>query len=409
MAQARPPGGAMASDTTAGDSGGIGTPAGKGGLLLEPTLPGLAARLGVRLLSRPRQFGKLLVAARHRDVSEALRRDLDFVIAPVNAGRIDEVNGPFILGMDRSGPLTLERRALYTALAEVDLDALMADAAARADGLLSLAADGIDAVAGYARLVAGGTAQALFGVRGPDAATYNDVARAVFAHTFLNLGGDKAVEARAVRASALMRAWLSAEIALRRTSGALGDDLMGGLLRQPELDDDAVRRILGGMLVGAVDTTASSVARILFVLDCDRRLLAAVERDLGDDEALLGWCRECLRRWPHNPILLRQAAADTTLGGAPVAAGSQVVLWTQAAMQDEEAFPDPGQLRPDRPASAYLHFGGGLHPCAGRAVNDRQIPMLVAKILARGLGKAGPVGWAGAFPANLPVAFRSAR
>jgi cytochrome P450 len=368
----------------------------------------LAARLGAQLLHKPLKLGSTVIAARHRDVAELLHRDLDFRIAPINAGRIDEVNGAFILGLDRSDQLTRERHALYAALAEVDLDALMADASARADALLAEAGRTIDGVEGYARRVAGGTAQRLFGVRGPDEATYLDVVRAIFGHTFLNLGGDEAVRARAIRASALMRDWIDAEIARRRNAEALGDDLMGALLRRGELDDDGVRRTLGGMMVGAVDTTATAVAKIVFMLCRDPKLAAKVARDVQAPDRLLGWCRDVLRRWPHNPIVLRQAAADTSLAGVAVARGARVIAWTQAAMFDAEAFPDPTQMRPDRPAGAYLHFGGGLHPCAGRMINDRQLPMLVGKLLARDLVRVGAVGWAGSFPAHLPVTLRSA-
>ena len=46
---------------------------------------------------------KIVLATRHEDVMEVLKRDLDFLIAPVNAERMEQVNGPFILGMDRFG------------------------------------------------------------------------------------------------------------------------------------------------------------------------------------------------------------------------------------------------------------------------------------------------------------------
>jgi cytochrome P450 len=72
-----------------------------------------------------------------------------------------------------------------------------------------------------------------------------------------------------------------------------------------------------------------------------------------------------LRRWPHNPILLRRAAADTTLAGVSISRDDDVVLWTHAAMFDAAAFPDPLAMRSDRPVASYLHFGAGLHPCAG--------------------------------------------
>jgi cytochrome P450 len=381
----------------------ITTPASAGGVLQGPFWPGLAASVFGRLSPKPIRIGNRVIAVRHRDVVEVLGRDLDFRIAPINAARIDQVNGPFILGMDRGDHNQLERHALYAALATVDLPAIRGAAADAADSFLGEAADSIDVVGGYARRVAGRTAARLFGVTGPDEVTFLEVARAVFAHTFLNIGGDKAIEARAVEASALMRAWLTTEIARRRSDGALGDDLTGALMRRNELDDDAVRRLLGGMLVGAVDTTASSVAKIVVVFSRDKRLMTSARRDAGDIGRTRAWCFEALRRWPHNPIVLRQAAADTTLAGAKTPAGAQVIAWTQAAMQDAAAFPDPKQSRPDRDVAAYLHFGGGLHPCAGRAINDVQIPMLVGKLLARGIRSVGAVKWAGPFPDHLAV------
>jgi cytochrome P450 len=122
-----------------------------------------------------------------------------------------------------------------------------------------------------------------------------------------------------------------------------------------------------------------------------------------------GWCWEALRRWPHNPLVLRQALRDAQLGGVAVPAGAQVFAWTQAAMQDPDAFPFPGEMRPDRPPRAYLHFGGGLHPCAGRSVNDWQIPMLVGKLLERGLGHTEAIAWAGPFPNHLIAHLGGAR
>lgn len=397
----------MPTDPSAVSLDDIRTPKGGGGLLLGQTLPGLAAWLGVRLLSKPLRLGDKVLVARHDKVSEVLRRDLDFRIAPINAARIEAVNGPFVLGMDRSGRLTIERRALYAGLATVDLDTLMAEAASEADRLIGAAGKGpIDAVGGYARRVAGHTAQRLFGVTGPNDETFLEVARAIFAHTFLNLGGDKKIEARALKAAGLMGAWLTDEIARRRAAGITGEDYMGALMRLWPKDDDAVRRTLGGMLVGAVDTTASATAKILVVLSRDRRMLANATRDAGDPTLMLGWCREALRRWPHNPLVLRKAVADAMLDGVAIPAGSTIFAWTQAAMQDAEAFPEPQQMQPDRPAEGYLHFGGGMHPCAGRSINDLQIPMLVGKLLQHGVVRVGPVSWAGPFPDRVPVHLR---
>lgn len=394
------------------------TPPGPGGLLSEQTLPALAARFGAwlaALLGRPLRLGGRVIVARHADVVELLARDIEFRIGPINAERIEAVNGPFVLGMDRGATLARERCALYKALARVDLEPIRAAAAQEAAARVAAAGGEIDVVGGYARPIAAHTAQTLFGVKGPDDQTFMDVARAIFAHIFLNLSGDKAVEKRALAAAAHMRNWLAAEIASRRASGDLGDDMMGALLDDAGsddagldgdgLDDDGVRRTLGGMLVGSVDTTASSVAKIVAVIARDGALAKRVAADAADAARLAGWCWEALRRWPHNPILLRQAATATRLADVEIRPGDQMIAWTQAAMLDASAFPSPAQLRPDRPTSAYLHFGGGLHPCAGRMVNAFQIPLLVGALVRRGIKSVGPVQWAGPFPDRLPLRF----
>jgi cytochrome P450 len=401
-----------ASGTDIG-SADIATPPSTGGffatLLSGPALPALAARLGARfaaLWGDPIRVGGKVIVARHAHVTELLARDLEFRIAPVNGARIDAVNGPFVLGMDRGATLAKERRALYQALAQVDLapirHAVAQEAAAR---IATASGNEIDVVGGYARPIAAHTARTLFGVGGPDEQTFMDVARAVFAHTFLNLSGDKVVEARALRASVLMRDWLAAEIARRRATGDLGADMMGAMLAGKLLDDDGVRRTLGGMLVGSIDTTATTVAKIVVMIGKDVALAQSIAADANDETRLAGWCREALRRWPHNPLVLRRAVTSTRLAQVDIQEGDDVIAWTQAAMLDAEAFPDPQQLRPDRPVAAYLHFGGGLHPCAGRTVNAFQIPLLVGALVRRGMKSIGAVQWAGPFPDHLTVRF----
>jgi cytochrome P450 len=401
-----------AESATASSTLDIATPVGSGGfvahLISEQPLPAAAARLGARIAAiwgKPVRLGTKVVVARHDHVMEVLSRDLDFLIAPVNQPRIEEVNGPFILGMDRDVVLAAERRAIYQGLARLDLGSIGRDVEKEAADRVSAAGETIEVVGGYARPIAAHTAHSLFGVGGSDERTFMDVARAVFGHTFLNLGGDKAIERRAVNAAALMRDWLSAEIARRRAAQDPGSDLMGALMRENVLDDDGIRRNLGGMLVGSIDTTASCVAKIVAVIGRDPRLAKRIAADVEDQVRFAGWCWEALRRWPHNPVVLRKAARGTRLAGVEIRQDDDIIAWTQAAMLDTAAFPDPQQLRHDRPAKAYLHFGGGLHPCAGRAVNAFQIPLLVRALVRRGIGSVGPMEWAGPFPDRLSLQF----
>src|SRR5205085_52959 len=133
---------------------------------------------------------------------------------------------------------------------------------------------------------------ALFGIRGSDEALFMDVARAVFGHVFLNLSDDETIRQRALKAAALMETWFNGEIKRRRGANQLGNDMMGALLTAKTLDDDGVRRTLGGMLVGSIDTTASSVAKIIATIAKDATLAKNVATDVNDPARLAGWCRE---------------------------------------------------------------------------------------------------------------------
>jgi cytochrome P450 len=357
------------------------------------------------------------IASRWNDVEDILRRDLDFQIAPINGGRIDEVNGPFVLGLDRGLQMVTERPQLYAAVSAIDLAAVRALVAREAERLLddAMAAGGqVDIVNGYARLVAARAARQIFGLAGPTEMDLMRVIRAVFQHTFLNLTGDEQVRQRALAASEELRQWFMDEIARRHSQGLQIDDVIGRLLAlrgtiPDALDDDGVRRNVAGLLVGAIDTTATAVAKIIRMASTDDAVLARVERAVDDPPRMVGWCNELLRLWTHNPVLLRRAAADVSVGGKSIPAGTTVVAYTQAAMFDPDHFASPNRLDPTRPTGLYRHFGGGLHPCSGRAVNDVQIPELVRQVLKRGILRVERPRYDGPFIDELIVSFGGGR
>jgi cytochrome P450 len=184
---------------------GITTPPAKlgsvGKFLADPGALALAARafaLFSSWVQRPMRIGNKVFVGRHADAIDVLSRDLEFRIGPVNAAKIEAVNGAFILGMDRGAALVRERAVLYRALAKVSLAPLRKQIERKCDDCIASSGDQIDVVGAYARPIAAATAQALFGIKGSDDATFMDVARAIFAHVFLNLNNDKDMEARAL-------------------------------------------------------------------------------------------------------------------------------------------------------------------------------------------------------------------
>jgi cytochrome P450 len=235
-------------------------------------------------------------------------------------------------------------------------------------------------------------------------------ARAVFHETFLNLNGDAGVQAAGRAAGAEVAAWIAEAVALRGGCPTPLGDLLDRLLAQ--VKDKALRAeevpwIAAGLLVGAIDTTATAVANIVVEAVRDRALLAAMTTDVDDPRRLLGWCLEALRRRPHNPLVLRETAGDTPFAGTTIRARTRVWALTLGAMQDARVFPDPGRLDPARPLDLYLHFGGGLHRCSGRQLNVRNIPALVAPLLRRGVQGPADLRFRGPFPDRLVVKLES--
>lgn len=362
-------------------------PADSPGMFSELKLKLVRGALRLLASSGPRTLpiaGKLAVF-RWQDVDEMLRRDADFLIAPVNAERIDGVMGPFILGMDASAKLHIQRESNYAALRDADksgLRQILATEPARLAGAAARRFGKIDVVNGYARLVAARVAASLFGITGPTEQDLMRAARAIFHETFLNLGNDEAIRKVGRAAGAEMMGWIDVEVERRGTD--YGRDVVGQLARQVaegRLKREEVPWIAAGLLVGSIDTTATVIANIVNAAVRDDALLSAMRRDRADHERLTGWCWEALRRRPHNPAVLRQAGRDTELAGTTVAAGKQVLAMTLAAMQDKRAFPHPATLDPERPRDRYMHFGHALHRCSGRNINEAQIPVLVRTLL----------------------------
>ncbi len=195
-------------------------------------------RFGANLLRRvcpDLSVGSLRLVATWDGVREALADDVVLRIGPVNAQRIEEVSGAFILGLDRSERELRERRALFAAFAAVDMARARAIIATESGSLLDAAAAGlgrIDIVNGYARLVAARSAVALFGIPGPTEPDLIRVIRAVFAHTFLNISNDATIRTTAIAAGVELAAWIDTEIARRRAAGSAVSpaDLLGELM-----------------------------------------------------------------------------------------------------------------------------------------------------------------------------------
>ncbi|MBL7543979.1 MAG: cytochrome P450 [Bdellovibrionaceae bacterium] len=154
-----------------------------------------------------------------------------------------------------------------------------------------------------------------------------------------------------------------------------------------------IRTNLIGTLVGGIETTQAAIVQPLNLLLSNKELLAQAKnlaiqaRSSGQaQQTFNNFIWEVLRFHPVNNVVFRVVEKDTELSGVKLKGKSHVMIATQAAMFDPEAFPNPESIVLDRFASLreekYFHLGYGHHRCLGDYVSMVQVPEIIAGILA---------------------------
>ncbi len=369
--------------------------------------------------------GSYAYVSRYDDVCEVLANDKDFGVTEVYDARMARTTGRFFLGMEDTPQYRREVEIARRAVRVDDARRIAQITASCAGELLALAkkkGGAFDLVGEYARLIPLRLVRDYFGVPGPDPETMKRWMRCIFWDLFLNTGDDPPVVEKANRASAEMRPYLDELLRERKaevSSGAdVPDDFVTRLLRQqiedPSIDDDLLRRNIGGVIVGAVDTQAKAIAH---AVDALLRRPADLEsaRAASDDRSLLLHVWEALRFNPHNAALFRHCRSDATVAAGTerstvIEKGTTVLVLTISAMFDSARFDRPDEFRTDRASDDYLHFGHGQHTCFGTRINGIVVPLAVKALLAlpelrydeRGPGE---IEYEGPFPDRMLVEF----
>ncbi|MBV9850577.1 MAG: cytochrome P450 [Armatimonadetes bacterium] len=374
---------------------------------------------------------RFALVSRAPDVREVLEQDAVFSVTEVYAAKMESTTGDFVLGMSaETAQYERERTLMQDVLRPDDLDTIEQFVGETAEALVRQAepTGEMDVVSGLSRVVPSRLVGHYFGTPGPDEPTLMRWMRAIFRDIFLNLANDPGTSAEGTAAGKELNTYLDALIAARKPQVVADpeayDDFLSRLLKvqaagPARLDDSTVRRILGGIIVGAVDTNSKAIAQAVDqLLDRPDQLQAAQAAAAAADPGLAAYIWEALRFNPQNPFLLRHCERDYTLAaGTPrartIPAGSLVLVGTMSAMFDPEVVPDPDTFRLDRPVDVYLHFGDGPHMCFGRHIAGRLIPTVARALLRRpGLRRAdgpdGKIRYDGAFPDAFRVRFEAA-
>ena len=183
-------------------------------------------------------------------------------------------------------------------------------------------------------------------------------------------------------------------------------DLLGHLLANDALSERQLRDELVTLFLAGHETTALALTWTWWLLaqhpaweqklhDELDRVLDGRPPDIKDLEALDVTRRilnESMRLYPPVYAVPRIANRDTTVGGFPVAAGTEVIMWPYWAHRDGRWFPDPNRFDPDRflPGSvqlqnsrAYVPFGAGNRTCIGRNFAIMEGQLVLARLAQR--------------------------
>jgi cytochrome P450 len=83
--------------------------------------------------------------------------------------------------------------------------------------------------------------------------------------------------------------------------------------------------------------------------------------------------------------LFRDATTDVTIddAGTPVKipAHHRVLVNMVKASMDPVAFPDPTEVKLDRPINSYIHYGWGPHQCAGIAASKTAMAAMFKEVM----------------------------
>jgi cytochrome P450 family 142 subfamily A polypeptide 1 len=133
------------------------------------------------------------------------------------------------------------------------------------------------------------------------------------------------------------------------------------------------------LLDGGAETTRTVIARSLVELSARPDQWALLQTGID-----LACATEELIRFVtpiHN--MCRVATTDTTVGGRPVPAGSQLILMYASANRDPAHFADPERMDLTRRPNHHLSFGFGTHFCLGAALARLEIRVFLEELTRR--------------------------
>ena len=346
----------------------------------------------------------------HEDVVEALERPEIFSVELYKPKM-----GSYLMTEDRTRRHDEDKAIMAALLAREDIAAVRRFVAGTAEAIVARG-ERLDLVNDYGRRVPVAMVQEVFGLDGvaPEKliewSYWNQYS--AFRNQHVHVANDSPAVERSKRRNNVMMGLYIARLMLRKWWRAM----------RGRSDDDPVTRVLsarfptegslqvlrrginiGGLLIGAVETTSEAVAHIVSELGKRSGAFADARRlSLEDDtDAFDRLCWEALRQRPIAPYIMRKLASDYTFTAADgtrteLRRGRTVLCLIASAMLDESAVANAAAFDRRREFGTSFHFGHGHHACLGRAFGMVLVPEMVRQLFRRpGLALAGDIEYLG--------------
>ncbi|MFF8959914.1 cytochrome P450 [Streptomyces sp. NPDC014894] len=205
-----------------------------------------------------------------------------------------------------------------------------------------------------------------------------------------NLAGDPEVAAAGERTRVEFAEYMIPIIRERRDS--LGDDLLSTLCAAEvdgvRMSDEDIKAFCSLLLAAGGETTDKAIAGIFANLLAHPEQLAAVREDRSLIDRAFA---ETLRHTPPVHMIMRQTAADVTVSGGTIPAGSTVTCLIGSANRDPERYRAPDTFdifRDDLTAATafsaaadHLAFALGRHFCVGALLAKAEVEIGVGRLL----------------------------
>lgn len=343
---------------------------------------------------------ELTLVSRHADCMMVLRRHQTFGV-----DLYEPKQGSYLMAQDDTAVHWRDKSVMKAILDLEDIPKIRDWVADRTNRLLAAESGDFDLVRQVTRGVPVALVQEWFGFRGanPDDMiewSYWNQQDAFWNQPFDSImpGIDQEkIVRRRKRVSVMMALYLGRLVAGRGVARVFGGadrdtpvDRLVRLRATGALDwnwRDVIFNI-GGLLIGAVETTSHAVCNALLELQANPNRLSAarIAANADNPASFDGHVWEALRFRPAFPYFFRVCHRDTELAGGTadadqVVRGRTVLALTHSAMFDPAGFPNPASFDPNRDFGDAFTFGQGIHSCLGRHIAAVMVPEILRQIL----------------------------